>query len=562
MAQLAHRTTTLHQAIAVLGIAAAVVFALLSSPAWAAQTTATGIDIEIRNNSGQPDSDVYVMFTAANGSADISDARPIRLTDLPLSSRGHRHFRLDRAVAGRVWLSFDNPVTAVPEPSPDTSTTRFDVVELTYTPETTPAVGIGNLSAVAMFGIPLDLVAVDNGGTMIPGRFRGLDCFTDVIRQQLAAAGVPASAERQTTDGGFARIVAPATRPGPYPDLIDYVQSLAGETIRIQGRYYGTEGAPAYDYTGTFAGDGSITLTGTAGDGANQTLFTSGTELAKAGYSQNGPYTVGGSPANVGQNDVYAAIYRDLVAGLSYGYWGGVHGNDSATYAADPPPTAFAAARPGGENFTAWNVYGSVINANSTIYGMPFSDHFGNNGKPNPLVRFDDAAALQVTIQPDSGCRADLQPPSGEDPGGGSPGGGDPVGEDPGSEGPGSSGPGDGSPTRGAPGAGDASGGKPARPAELGPGLPDNETLSLRARSKRKAVTAGKWQRLVWQVASDGQVKIRHKVKGQQRNQTKVKKNDTRLAVKALGGNRRVVVKVVVKTDAGKYRWQRGWRVR
>ena len=562
MNELAHRRTTLHQAIAVLAIAAAVVIGLASAPATATQTAATGIDIEIRNNSGQPDSDVYVMFTAAEGTADISEATAVRLTELPLSSRGHRHFRLDRAVAGRVWLSFDDPVTAVPEPSPDTSTTRFDVVELTYTPETAPAVGIGNLSAVAMFGMPLDLVAVDNGGTMIPGRFRGLDCFTDVIRQQLAAAGVPASVERQTANGGFARIVAPATLPGPYPDLIDYVQSLAGETIRIQGRFYGAEGAPAYDYTGTFAGDGSITLTGTAGDGADQALFTSGTELAKAGYSQNGPYTVGGSPANVGQNDVYSAIYRDLVAGLSYGYWGGIHGNDSATYAADPPPAAFAAARAGGENFTAWNVYGSVINANSTIYGMPFSDHFGNNGKPNPLVRFDDAAALQVTIQPDSGCRADLQPPSGEEPGGGSPGGGDPGGGDPGGEDPESGEPDEGSPTSGPPGAGDASDGKPGQPTELGPGLPDNETLSLRARGKRQAISAGKWQRLVWQVASDGQVKIRHKVKGQQRNQAKVKKSDTRVAVKASAGNRRIVVKVVVKTDDGKYRWKRGWRVR
>ena len=67
-----------------------------------------------------------------------------------------------------------------------------------------------------------------------------------------------------------------------------------------------------------------------------------GPSLPGAIYSVDGPYEWGGQTHLVSENDVYAAIYRDLISGFAWGYWGGRYGDDSARWSGKPP---FAAAR-------------------------------------------------------------------------------------------------------------------------------------------------------------------------------------------------------------------------
>lgn len=378
-------------------------------PVVAAETK----QVEIENRSGRPDSSVYVMLTAKassyRGSLNLGSSQ--RLTSLTAVGSNRYSFSVSQAESARIWLSYDEPLVADPEPSPDTSKIRFDTVELTYLPGTA---AIANLSAVAMFGVPMDLQAVDAAGGVVPDESKGYRCYTDTIRERLRATGVDMTiVERKTAAGDFARIVAPATIAAGYPDLGAYVDSQTGREITLAGRF---DGQPAgqFRYSGRFGQDGSISLTGTVPTGADpaKTLHIAGNSIPDAIYTQNGPYTVGGVPAQVGDNDVYSAMYRDFIVAFAYGYWGGRYGDDAQAFNSNPPPAAFSKARLGPEPYSSWHVYAEVFNEFSNSYGMPFSDTFHNNGKGNPLLSFLASPTLRATILPDAGCKAPKPPPN------------------------------------------------------------------------------------------------------------------------------------------------------
>jgi hypothetical protein len=370
---------------------------------------AQGVDaVRIVNNSGRSADNVWVVLHGGSS----SDGQLPADTPRKLSQLSGQQFTLGNANAGlRLFFSYDHPVAF--NVDPNVSKTRFDFVEL----NNASGGGVADLTSVDWFAIPFKLETLDAAGGVV-GTLQSPN--TDVLLNALSGVAGPGAIV--TTDtGAFARILAPTKAPGSYPDLTPYVQSLNGLTITIHGRFDPTN--TIYVYTGTFAPNGDITLNGTLNGSPGQPLGVTGATLPHAAYTNTSgvtgqDYTVGGTPHTLTDNDVYSAIYRDVVTGLSLGYVGGRYGNDSsAWYPLDgsPSPPAFSAARSSFPGFVAYDQWAAVIGQYSDAYGFPFHDRY--QGHSVLLGLNPPATVLRITIKPDAA------PPSGGSGGGGGPGG-------------------------------------------------------------------------------------------------------------------------------------------
>lgn len=414
------RSAALAATVAVLAVVA-LSLAIAAPPASAASP----LTIRIINHSGVPDAQVFVLATADGPHAA---SIPVNGTGVPLTSAGIRQvspgvngtggtyeFTTTDYRSGSFWLSYCSPVGNTPRPSPMTATQRFDQVELTYNGTADQSVW-ADLTAVSMWGLPIDL-AFYNGGTRLTQYDRTNGSRDDIVGA-LSAAGVQSSAFRLAPNGQFLRVISPVILASAYPSMQPYVTSLAGKAIQVQGRFLrgGDPTTGPYSYAGTFEPDGSITLTGTisspSGQTSGQPVRVQGNWLWDAVpgmpgfgiYMQNGPYSVGGAIPNGGAlaNDVYGAIYRDLVAGLAFGYWGGKYGNDSASFTMDPRTGAFQNARATPDPFSpAWNVYEAAITQHGSAYGVPFGDTFVTEAA-NPLVNGPtNVSVMEMTLRAD-----------------------------------------------------------------------------------------------------------------------------------------------------------------
>jgi hypothetical protein len=390
--------------------------------------------VRIVNGSGVPDAEVFVLVTADGPFAASVPANgtSIRLTDAtagmrrvsapgPTGSGGAYEFTVGGAgkgfVAGSMWVSYGQPLDNTRRPSPVTSPVRFDQVELTYTQGPDPATW-ADLTAVAMWGIPMTL-DFHAGDQLLPSLSRDNGLLSTPGAAGLAQLA-PNAVLRQP-DGSFLRVLSPVVAPQAYPDLSEYVRSLAGRRLPVTGEFAreGDSATGPYTYSGVVQPDGSIELSGTIADGPGRVRpglpvrvdgdWLTGSVADMPGYGiymQNGPYAVGGViPASGGiVNDVYGAVYRDYATAFAYGYWGGRYGDDSAAFTRPPRTSAFAAARLADEGFTAWNVFAEVVTGSSTAYAMPFGDTFVPDGA-NPLVPgARGVTRMDITLRPDSGA--------------------------------------------------------------------------------------------------------------------------------------------------------------
>ena len=349
--------------------------------ALTATSAAAAIDVQIVNQTGRPDSSIYVMLSGGSSSdGRLPDNTPVRLSDI-----GGRRFPLTAISAGRIFFSYGSPVN---DAEPPAARIRYDKVELTYP-------GVANLTAVDFFGIPFRMQTLSAGGR-VRGTL-GYTAPTDTIVRALLRIPGARRALIKTAAGQFARVLSPQLSPTSYPSFRPYVGSLAGRRVVVRGAFFGTP-FQTFTYAGTFTAGGSITLTGTitpsGGRAApGQALSVAGGALAPAVYTADGPYVWGGAVHHVSDNDVYAAIYRDLIAGFAWGYWGGRYGNDTRAWAGKPP---FAAARSKPARYATYNQYAAVIYRYSNAYGFSFSDT-GPKKVQLPL----SAPTLRITILPD-----------------------------------------------------------------------------------------------------------------------------------------------------------------
>jgi hypothetical protein len=356
--------------------------ALLTATAWLAPAARAAIDVRVSNQTGRADSSIYVMLDGGSSSdGQLSDDVPVRLSTI-----AKRAFTLGGLGGGRIFFSFGAPVNSAEPPG---SRTRYDKVELTYP-------GVANLTAVDFFGIPFRLQTLNSGGRTL-GELN-YTAPTDAIERALLAIPGARRALVKTTSGAFARFLSPQLSPSAYPSFVPYIHSLAGQRVTIRSSFFGTP-FETFAYSGTFAPNGSIVLRGTITPlgglpAQGQPLSVSGASLSSAIYTIDGPYSWGSATHMVSDNDVYAAIYRSLISGFAWGYWGGRYGNDSARWTGKPP---FAAARRRRTRYATYNDYAAVIYRYSDAYGFSFSD----TGPKKVQLPLGGAATLQITILPD-----------------------------------------------------------------------------------------------------------------------------------------------------------------
>lgn len=366
--------------------------------------SAQALQFEIVNESGREDDEVFVTVVA-NGAYDVpgvTEDEPVKLSEIPGGS-----MTINQLISGRVYISYG---TGVKEGEPFDSPTRFDWAEMTVTPV---AEDVANLTAVDQFAIGMRLDTFNGSG----GQLETVGAAnSDTIFAALQEIPGGPQATVRDGDGNILRVLSPLHSTA-YPDLGEYVRSMAGETISLRTAFFGTPFTTTH-YAGTFAADGSIVLSGTtnpSGEAPPQ-ISIAGTELIED------IYTGGNTP-----NDVEGAIRRDLLAAFSAGFWNGRYGNDALSFCNDAIVNAQGSYCPHGFNqpafgdarlalsaFPTCEQYAAVINQHSDVYGNPYSD-----ASKKVAVALDqpgsggEVAKLRLTIQPDSG---NLQPASGGNP--------------------------------------------------------------------------------------------------------------------------------------------------
>ncbi|MFA9269164.1 MAG: hypothetical protein ACEQSX_00170 [Baekduiaceae bacterium] len=353
---------------------------------------ASALEVEIVNNSTVDPSQVWLSLY--NGPS--ADGKLPNNTPVTLQSLGDSTFELNAITAGRLYVAYGtqgvdiNTTTGTP--------IRNDKVEFTNP-------GVANLTAVDYFGIPMDLQTLDSGGNVL--ETLAYRCYTNTVAGALQALPGGAASVINTSANTFSKVMSPLLS-NTWPLMTGYVQSMSGQQITVDAQFDGDpkRNMPAQtaDMTGTFGADGSITLTGsftTISSGAvtpNQTLAIPGESIAQAIYTNNGSYTKNGAPGQVGDNDTFAVIYRNVVAGFALGYWGGKYGNSYTSWLRQP---AFAAAWNSPPPFTPYyHQYGETITEYSDAYGFPFTDL-----SPTTVQAGlgSNVATMRITINPDTG---------------------------------------------------------------------------------------------------------------------------------------------------------------
>ncbi len=362
--------------------------------ALAIPSAASALSFEIVNESGREPSEVFVTV-AAGGTFEVAGME----NDVakPLSEIPGGKLEIEKLVSGRVFVAYGAPVT---EATTLSSPTRFDWAELTVTPNSSD---VANLTAVDEFSIGMRL---DTYGSSDEHLESVGDANSNTIFNALQQIpGGPAATIREA-GGNIIRILSP-NKSSAYPPLTEYVHSMAGKSITLHTAFFGSPFTTSV-YTGTFAADGTITLSGaTSPLGEAPSSFTiPGNELIAD------IYTGGNTP-----NTLEGALKRDLLAGFSTGFWDGRYGNDAISFCSNPQTTgqgswcpagfnqlAFGDARPSLSSFPTCEQYAAVINQYSDVYGNPYSD-----AAKKVTVSLDqpgsggDVKTLRLTILPDSG---------------------------------------------------------------------------------------------------------------------------------------------------------------
>jgi hypothetical protein len=378
-------------------IAAVLLAALfLASVAQAGQP----LEFEIVNESGRSPEEIFITLDAGEHDPykvpGITQNEPVKLSDITNGT-----FDIEELVAGRVFVAYKKGVHIG---EVWTSPTRFDWTELTYTG--LPG-DVANLTAVDQFGIGMKLESVSSAGTTLETLG---DANSDTIFEALQKIPGGPGATIRNPQGEIVRVLSPA-HSSAYPQLGEYVRSLAGQTLTLHtGLFQEPEGAS--EYHAAIAPDGSITLTGkfeSSGpiEEPNSPIFLPAAQVLEEIYAPTTEH-----------NNFEAAIKRDLYAGFSVGLWGGRYGNDAINFCTNPELKINRQVCPEGFNvpsfgesrttfppYATCDQYAAVINQFSDSYGAAYSDASKKvTVSLNPL----NTKKLRLTILPDSGNAAPL----------------------------------------------------------------------------------------------------------------------------------------------------------
>jgi hypothetical protein len=371
---------------------------------------AQALELKIENKSNVPEGEVWVTVYTANPS-DFEVPGFERNVPRTLESIPGHTLTIDKLISGRIYVSYG---AGTSEPIDFHSPTRFDWIELTLTPS--PG-DVANLTAVEQFGIGMRLNTY--GTSDEPLEELGSANANTIFDALQAVPGGPAATVRNGAQ--ILRVLSPL-QSNAYPDLGEYVRSMAGKTIDLHSTFSGPASGnfATSAYSGTFGADGSIVLTGTYERNSSAPEATAPHEISMPGPELiENVYSGKGTP-----NNLEGQIKHDVLVGFMAGYWDGRYGNDAIGFCTNANtggpqsfcPTgfnqpAFGDARAALSPFPTCEQYAAVINKYADMYGNPYSD--GASGKVTiPIVKsgVNDVKTLKLTILPDEG---DAQPVAG-----------------------------------------------------------------------------------------------------------------------------------------------------
>lgn len=383
--------------------------ALLSALALPAAAGAVELQILNADPGAHPDSDVWVDVSGDPSSYNVTNDKaspepvpnnvPTRLSNLP-----HGILEINEIVNGRVYISYGAATTEPPDFGSKTS--RFAWIELNETGIDADKV---NLTAVDQFGIGMRL---DSYGSSEGEHLEELgSANSDTIFAALQRIPGGPGATIRNSSGEIVRVLSP-THTTVYPDLGEYVRSMAGREITLHSTFSGVTFTSSR-YSGSFEPDGSITLRGTyeGSSSAPAEIHLPGDQLIKDVYTGEGT-----------SNDLEGQIRHDVLVGFMAGYLGGAYGDDALGFCTDPEahrpgyeafpycPTgfnrpAFGDARTALSAFPTCEQYAATIGEYAEMYGNPYSDGAAGNVAINVNESNSGKAVgtLKLTILPDSG---------------------------------------------------------------------------------------------------------------------------------------------------------------
>lgn len=351
------------------------------------------LPVTISNRSGR---DAYIKIIGNRVDVEPDQAT---IEKGPIKNGQALQFKINKLDAGRIYISYDNKLSYVDPDAFNTmrnSTrnddyyTRFGWVEVTYKGG---LYDVANLTANDFYALPIALETFK--GDLSLGRLALADGKTGNMLRSALLGVVPAGADSPEikTDAGMLRILAPVKKPQSYKSFDDLLKALpsGGTSFTISGKFFGGATGHAnseYNFTGT-ADATNIILTGTAdNDNRQHTLKISLQSLMSDPkgidlihyygiFTCNGTFDVDGTIRPVSgknqttgydYNDVYAAVYRDLVTAFNLGFIQAGIKNDSSTWwLADTVPF----------QGSYYNGYAKTIaDYYPDAYGFAFSDRY------------------------------------------------------------------------------------------------------------------------------------------------------------------------------------------
>jgi Beta-1,3-glucanase len=318
----------------VLSLLATVLLGAAASP-----NARADLSVNVVNKSGVDPSQVFIMFGAAplqatatiNGAPHTPIARGVCYELATI-----KDIKLTSFPAGKIYVSLKGPLDSefpnFHNPSLPDYNLRWDKVEITLIPGNPSS--CANLSAQDFFSVPLRIDTFKGDGSSVTTLswkaptatvFSSLGALSNYHNSAVATGdnGVP------TDHGSIVRIISPATVPDPsvyqsWDFYIKYVQSNNIATP-ISGELMGGN-HPRFDLSASVDPGGNLVMTGTAA-GSPANIQLAAANLSKGIGSCNPDYTVDGVIKHIGDNDVYSAAVRDVLAGFNYGFIGSAETN-------------------------------------------------------------------------------------------------------------------------------------------------------------------------------------------------------------------------------------------
>ena len=277
-----------------------------------------------------------------------------------------------------------------------------------------------DLTYINWYSIPLQIQS-ESGTRGAPTSPAALDAMLTTLAD---LSGNNSTTVVKNNAGQIVRVISPnagASWMSLYPTFTDYIASAFKDGVgnmSLYNLYDGINNPPSPDYqqqtyqstSVTYTGDtypkdlvikgttnvlGDFTMTATMGFSL---AFSNVIYYAVMSYAWQYSGNGGGSNANgnTGDNNVFSAISRDLLAGFAFGFIGSTQwgSQPSSAWMTASDTGVFSAIQPANPYYNPWA--NAINTCFPDVYGFPFNDFLGGNFAPTLITNLGDT--LTVTL--------------------------------------------------------------------------------------------------------------------------------------------------------------------